>query len=96
MLRMQTATDKEEFMSNLWMLKQLQTKFKKLSITHDYTKDERKAIRELVDEAKIHMESKRNETYKDDDARIEEEPRTNKTDERAVYRGHLGLQTCNS
>jgi len=57
MLRMQTATDKEEFMSNLWMLKQLQTKFKKLSITHDYTKDERKAIRELVDEAK-----KRNDT----------------------------------
>ena len=57
MLRMPTVTDKEEFMANLWMLKQLQTKFKKLSITHDYTKDERKAIRELVDEAK-----KRNDT----------------------------------
>ena len=57
MLRMKTATDKEGFMSNLWMLKQLQTKFKKLSITHDYTKDERKAIRELVDESK-----KRNDT----------------------------------
>ena len=58
MLCMQTATDKDEFMSKLWMLKQLQVKFK-LSITNDYTKDERKAIRELVDEAK-----KRNDTVR--------------------------------
>ena len=50
MVRMQTITDKEEFMSKLWMLKQL--KMKKLSITNDYTMDERKIIKQYVEEAK--------------------------------------------
>ena len=52
MLHKQMATDKKEFMSKLWMLKQIRMKFKKLSITNDYTKDEREAIKELVNEAK--------------------------------------------
>ena len=54
MLRMRTISEKEEFMSKLWMLGQLK---KKLSITHDYTIDERKVIKEYVEEAK-----KRNNT----------------------------------
>ena len=54
MLRMRTISEKEEFMSKLWMLGQLKMK---LPITHDYTIDERKVIKEYVEEAK-----KRNST----------------------------------
>ena len=45
-------SDKEEFMSKLWMLKYIRMKFKKLSITHDYTQNERKIIKSYVEEAK--------------------------------------------
>ena len=50
MVRMQTIADKEEFMSKLWMLKRLQKK--NLSITNDYSVDERKKIKEYAEEAK--------------------------------------------
>ena len=51
MLRMQSLSEKEEFMSKLWMLKNVRMKFKNLSITNDYTLDERKMIKECVAEA---------------------------------------------
>ena len=50
MVRMQTIADKEEFMSKLWMLKRLQRK--NLSITNDYSIDERRKIKEYAEEAK--------------------------------------------
>ena len=52
MIRMKKISDKQEFMSKLWMLKNIRTKFKKLSITQDYTQDERKIIKSYVEEAK--------------------------------------------
>ena len=44
MLRMKTISDKEEFMSKLWMLKHAKMQYRKLSITHDYTQEERMVI----------------------------------------------------
>ena len=52
MLRMKTISDKEEFMSKLWMLKHAKMQYKKLSITHDYTQEERMVIKDFVEEAK--------------------------------------------
>ena len=52
MVRLQTVSYKEELMSKLWMLKQVKTKFKRLSITNDYTANERKVIKDYVEEAK--------------------------------------------
>ena len=52
MVRMKSINEKEEFMSKLWMLKPVQMKFKKLSITNDYTLDERMIIKDYVEEAK--------------------------------------------
>ena len=51
LLRMQSTREKEEFMSKLWMLKNVKMKFNKLSITNDYTLDERKMIKKCVEEA---------------------------------------------
>ena len=52
MLRMKKISDKEEFMSKLWMLKCVKKKYNRLSITNDYTLDERKIIKDYVEEAK--------------------------------------------
>ena len=52
LLRMQTISDKAEMMSKLWMLKHARINLKKLSITNDYTLNERKIIKEYVEEAK--------------------------------------------
>ena len=51
MLSMKTLGEKEEFMSKLWMLKNLKMKFAKVSITNDYTIDEKEMIKEYVQEA---------------------------------------------
>ena len=50
-IRMQNSDEKEAFMSR-WMLKNVRMKFKNVSITNDYTLDERMMIRRCVEEAK--------------------------------------------
>ena len=50
LLRMASTHEKEEFMSKLWMLKSVKMKFNKISITNDYTLDERKMIKKYVEE----------------------------------------------
>ena len=57
LLRMHSTREKEEFMSKLWMLKNVKMKFKNLSVTNDYSLDERKMIKKYVEEA-----NKRNTT----------------------------------
>lgn len=52
MLRMKNKEEKEKFMSKLWMLKNVRTRFKKMSITNDYTLEERNMIKKCVEEAK--------------------------------------------
>ena len=49
LLRMESSQQKEELMSKLWMLKNL--KQKNLSITNDYTLNERHIIKKYVEEA---------------------------------------------
>ena len=51
MVRMHSKEDKDDFMSQLWKLKHVRDKFEKISITHDYTLEERKKIKEWVEEA---------------------------------------------
>ena len=48
---MKSAQEKEIFMSKLWMLKNFKRNVN-LSVTNDYTLDERKIIRNCVEEAK--------------------------------------------
>ena len=57
MLRMKSKIDKQELMAKLWMLKDAKTKFTHLSITDDYTVEERKTIKAYVEESR-----KRNNT----------------------------------
>ena len=57
MLRMKSVIDKQELMAKLWMLKDAKTTFKHLSITDDYTVEERKTIKAYVEESR-----KRNNT----------------------------------
>ena len=52
MVRMKNKEEKEKFMSKLWMLKNSRTRFKSMSITNDYTIEERHMIRKCVEEAK--------------------------------------------
>ena len=52
MLRMKNKEEKEEFMSKLWMLKNVRSRFKNMSITNDYTLEERNMIKKFVEEAK--------------------------------------------
>ena len=61
MLRMKSKEEKDDFMSKLWMLKNVRMKFKGMSITHDYTLEERKMIREYVEEANRRNEAETNE-----------------------------------
>ena len=49
---MKNSDEKEEFMSKLWMLKNATTRYQNISITHDYTLEERNMIRKWVEEAK--------------------------------------------
>lgn len=51
LLRMKTIEEKDEFMSRLWMLKNLKMKYGKMSITNDHTLEERRMIKEHVQEA---------------------------------------------
>lgn len=52
MLQMKNGNEQEEFMSKLWMLKNARIRFGKISITHDYTQEERDLIKKWVEEAK--------------------------------------------
>ena len=49
---MESYERKQEFMTSLWRLKQGPKKFQKISITDDYTQEERREIKRWVDEAK--------------------------------------------
>ena len=58
---MKSKEEKDDFMSKLWMLKNVRMKFKGMSITHDYTLEERKMIREYVEEANRRNKAETNE-----------------------------------
>ena len=51
MLRMKNKNEKEEFMSKLWILKNAKTRIGNISITNDYTQEERYLIKKWVNEA---------------------------------------------
>ena len=51
-LIMSTKDEKDEIMSSLNKLKDATEKFKRISVTDDYTVKEREEIRKMVDEAK--------------------------------------------
>ena len=51
-LTMVTSNDKQSFMNNLGRLKNAPDNFKRISITDDYTQEERNSIKAKVDEAK--------------------------------------------
>ena len=57
MVKMKSIAEKNSIMAQLWKLKWA-TK-EKVSITHDYTLDERRSIKEMVDEAKKRNENDR-------------------------------------
>ena len=50
-------------MNNLYKLKNLEEKFKNLSIAHDMTKQERKECKDLVEEAKKQSAEDTTENY---------------------------------
>ena len=49
---MESHERKREFMAQLWKLKNGPKRFQKISVTEDYTQEERKEIKRWVDEAK--------------------------------------------
>lgn len=51
-IKMESSQMKEVFMSSLWKLKNGPIKFQKISVTDDYTQDERREIKRWVNEAK--------------------------------------------
>ena len=51
-IKMESNERKSEIMSKLWKLKHGQARFHKISITEDFTQEERKEIKRWVDEAK--------------------------------------------
>ena len=51
-VRMESFERKQEFMSSLWKLKHGPDKFKRISVTDDYTQEERQEIKRWVNEAK--------------------------------------------
>ena len=61
MLRMKSNDEKKEFMVKLWMLKNVRMRFKGMSITHDYTLEERNMIRKHVQEANRRNEAETND-----------------------------------
>ena len=52
MVCLRSNEEKDDFMSKLWRLKYVKDKFNRISITHDYTLEERKTIKEWVKKAK--------------------------------------------
>ena len=51
-ITMESHEEKQKLMSSLWRLKNGPEKFRKISITDDYTQEERREIKRWVDEAK--------------------------------------------
>ena len=51
-ITMESLERKREFMAQLWKLKNGPKRFQKISVTEDYTQEERKEIKRWVDEAK--------------------------------------------
>ena len=51
-ITMESYEEKQKFMSSLWRLKNGPEKLRKISITDDYTQEERREIKRWVDEAK--------------------------------------------
>ena len=54
---MNSLSEKDEVMSNLYNLKQAPDDFKSISVTDDYTLEERQAIKDMVTEAKNKTEN---------------------------------------
>ena len=52
MVHLRSEEEKDDILSKLWRLKYTRSTNEKISITHDYTVEERGLIREMVDEAK--------------------------------------------
>ena len=52
MVHLRSEEEKDDILSKLWRLKYARSTNEKISITHDYTVEERALIREMVDEAK--------------------------------------------
>ena len=61
MLHMKNKEEKEELMSKLWMLKNVRTRFGNISITHEYTLEERNLIKKCVEDAKRRNTHRANE-----------------------------------
>ena len=61
MLTMKNKDDKENFMSKLWMLKNVRQRLGNISITHDYTLEERSLIKKWVEEAERRNQQETNE-----------------------------------
>ena len=61
---LENKNDKEKIMKNVNELAKAEPKFKNISISHDYTKDEREAIKSKVAEAKEKSEKDLKYTYK--------------------------------
>ena len=61
---LENKNDKEKIMKNVNELAKAEPKFKNISISHDYTKDEREAIKFKVAEAKEKSEKDLKYTYK--------------------------------
>ena len=57
MVRMQSKEEKYTIMSKLWKLKYARAKVERVSITHDFTIEERMSIKEMVDESKRRNEN---------------------------------------
>ena len=63
-ITLSSCRKKEELMSNLWKLKRGPDKFHKISVTDDYTKDEREEIKRWVTEAKKRTEEENGFVWK--------------------------------
>ena len=59
MVQMKSKDEKNSIMTKLWKLKYA-TKVERVSITHDLTLEERRNIKEMVDEAKRRNQNERN------------------------------------
>ena len=58
LVKMKSTAEKNSVMAQLWKLKWA-SRLNRVSITHDYTLDERRSIKEMVDEAKRRNENDR-------------------------------------
>ena len=65
MVRLNSKEAKAAIMSNLGRLKHAVRRFsERISVTHDYTPEERKMIKELVEDARRRNSNQQNERYK--------------------------------